>query len=319
MTPPRHPLQKLRFAFLALIAAIPGLQAQTVSVTTGSVGYSKATVHAGGGVVAPVFVKQAVYTSVATVSGQTFTASNLTANSYGPTTYNDRPNAPRYYVEITSGSYSGYAYDVQANASNSITVYGLPGALNGQTNVSIALRPHTTLGDLAAASSGLSDYSDFLTLYQSNNAKSSYVYTSSGVVGDDYYTPCDQVVIYPGTGVLLNNSYNASFTFGGAVKTNPTVVPVYAGETLLAPLDPQGGKRITALNLAGLLDAYSDAVALYSTSGDLGITAFYSDGSDLLDESYASVNPASAPVVAVGNGFIINTGSDRTWTNLTSF
>jgi hypothetical protein len=283
-----------------------------VTVTTDPVGYCNVTVAAGGGVAAPVFVKPAVYTGTAGFSGTQLSATGLTANSYGPTSFNDRPNAARYYVEITSGSYAGYTFDVTGNSSNSITVAGLPAELDGQSNVAIALRPHTTLGDLATASSGLTDYSDALTLYYSNNLKSSYFYTGSGILGDDYSTPCNQVVIYPGNGVLLNNGAIANFAQAGVVKTTPTVVSIPSGESLIAPVNPMGA-RISDLNLAPVLDPYTAAASLVSTTGNLGITSFYSDGSSLLDENYNPVNSTNAPIVAAGNGIIINTGNPSNW------
>jgi hypothetical protein len=298
-------------AVLALAATPAFLHAQTTSYSS-IVGYSKVDVAAGGGVVAPVFVKAAVFSGSATVSGQTFSGSFST--SLNPTSFTDRPNYPTHYVEITSGPNEGAVFDVQSAGPSGISTSGIPAGLSGQT-VSIAVRPHVTLGDVASASAGLADFSDAITVYRENNIKSSYIYTTSGVVGDDYSTPSDHVVIYPGYAVMFNTIGNSTFTLSGEVKTTKTQVPLFAGETLIAPLDPQGGKNVSQLNLAGALEGYTDAISLVSTTGDLSLNSFYSDGAtDMLDENYTPVDATTDKVVNAGNGFIVNTLTDRVWT-----
>ena len=276
------------------------------------VGYSKVDVAAGGGVVAPVFVKSAVFTGSSTISGQTFSGSFSSA--LNPTSFSDRPNFPTHYVEITSGTNEGLVFDVDSASGSGIVVTGIPTALNGQT-VSIVVRPHVTLGDIAGQSSGLADFSDAITVYRENNVKSSYIYTTTGVVGDDYSTPSDHVVVYPGYAVIFNTLGSSTFTLTGEVKTTKTRVPLFAGETLIAPIDPQGGKMVSQLNLAGALEGYTDAISLVSTTGDLSLNSFYSDGAtDMLDENYTPVDGTTDKVVNAGNGFIVNTLTDRTWT-----
>ena len=287
---------------------------QTTVVTAGIYGFSTISAPVGGRVIAPVFVKNSVYSGAVPVSGNTFLAAGIASNSLSPSSFSDRPNAPRYYVEITSGIYAGNIYDVAGNDTNGITVYGLPSTLNGQSNIAIAVRPHFTLGDLASASSGLSAYSDALSLYQTNSGQSTYIYSGTGVVDGNNAT-ADQIVLYPGSGALLNNSGNASFTFSGLVKTNQTVVPIYAGVTLVAPIDPTGTTTIYSENLAAILQPYVEAVSLVATDGSLGTTPFYSDGTQLLDQNYSPLDPSVAPIVSSGNGFFINTTQNRLWTN----
>ena len=298
-----------------IFLSIPGFCfSQTAVVTAGIFGFNTITAPVGGRVIAPVFVKNSVYSGAVPVSGSTFLAAGIASNSLSPSSFTDRPNAPRYYVEITSGSFAGNIYDVAGNDTNGITVYGLPSALNGQSNITIAVRPHFTLGDLASASSGLIPYSDALSLYQTNSSQSTYIYSGSGMV-DGNNMSADQVVLYPGSGALLNNSGSASFTFSGLVKTNQTIVPVFAGVTLVAPLDPTGTTTINSENLATILQPYVDAVSLVATDGSLGTTPFYSDGTQLLDQNYSPLDPSVAPIVASGNGFFINATQNRLWTN----
>jgi len=312
---------KYHFALIGLSSFLfsPSLCFGQVSVVTTPIyGFCTITAPAGGSVVAPVFVQNSIYSGVVSISGSTFLAAGITANALAPTSYTDRPNTPRYYVEITSGTYAGYTSDVESNDANGITVYGLPNVLNGQSGVTIAVRPHFTLGDMTNVSSGLSALTDTFTLYQGKNAQSSYYYSGGGVVGGDYTTPSGQIVVYPGSGVLLNNSGNASFTFSGLVKTNQTVVPVYSGINLLAPLDPSGTTVMTSENLTSGLQPYIDSVSLVANDGTLVTKPFYSDGSQLLDQNYAPVNPVSAPIVTSGNGFFVNALQNSLWVNLSA-
>ena len=302
---------------LAAVLALSGAQAQTSTATSEVLGYCQVAIPTGGRAVGPVFVKSAQYSGSALVSApNSFAVSGLTAGAFQPTTFSDgRPNYPKYYAQITSGVNEGYCFDILSNTATSVVVNGDLSALNGQT-VSIAIRPHVTLGDLASASSGLTAYSDSITFYRTNSLKASYYYTSGGIVAEDYSTPADQVPVYPGTGVVLASSGAASFTFSGQVTPTKTVVPVYYGETLLCPMNPQGGQPMSAMNLVPVLDAYSDTVSLFSLSGNLGITSFYSDGTGLLDDSYGSVNPSTDLAVAAGNGFAVAKGVTGTWVNL---
>jgi len=296
-------------ATLPLLVAF-SVHAQTTSYSS-IVGYSKVNVAAGGGVVAPVFVKPAVFSGSSTISGQTFSGSF--SSSLNPSTFTDRPNYPTHYIEIVSGVNEGLIFDVVSAGPSGISTAGIPSGLNGQT-VSVVVRPHVTLGDIAKAATGLADYSDAITVYMENNIKTSYIYTTTGVVGDDYSTPSDNVVIYPGYAVIFNTISSSTFTMTGEVKTTKTVVPLFAGETLIAPLDPQGGKKVSQLNLAGALEGYTDAISLVSATGDLSLSSFYSDGvADMLDENYTTVDSSTDKVVNVGNGFIVNAIADKTW------
>lgn len=288
---------------------VPALSfGQTVS--TPIVGFSKFDAPSGGRIVAPVFVKAPTFSGTSTITGQTFSGSFTSA--LNPTSFSDRPNYPTHYVEIVSGANEGLTFDVISAGSSGITVSGVPSGLNG-TSVSIVVRPHITLSDLAASGTGLQDFNDAITIFRENNQKASYIYTSSGVVADDYSTPADHVVIYPGTGVVLNNGATVSFTFSGQVKTTKTIVPIYSGETIVAPVDPQGGKKVSQLNIAGALVPFSDAFSVVSTSGDLAASSFYSDGAAVLDENYTPVSGAADLSLGVGNGLIINANGDASW------
>ena len=295
-------LSMLAWMFICL-----NVQSQTAVGYSDIYGYCIVTAPVGGSVIAPTFVKPSVYSGLSNIKNNSFVVSGLT-NSLLPTQFNDRPNYSKYYVEITSGNYQGYSFDVSSNTSSNVSVYDLPSYLNNQTNVSITIRPHYTLNDIVQNASGLTDYADSITSYISFQVNSFY-YTSLGFLGSDYSTPLSQAIIYPGTGVILNNQQQASILFFGQVKQTKTVVPVYTGIAIVSPLYPQASK----IEITSVLDPYSDSASIPSVDGTLLLTSFYSDGVSLLDGDFS---PTSSPIVEAGNGAILNVASDKYWTNV---
>ena len=136
------------FAILALAATPAFLQAQTTSYSE-VVGYSQINAASGTVLIVPGFVKASAYSGLATISGQSLSATGLTSSALNTSNFSDRPNYPTHYVEITAGAYEGYSFDIASNTATQITAVGIPSALNGQT-VSIVIRPHVTLDDLLA-------------------------------------------------------------------------------------------------------------------------------------------------------------------------
>jgi hypothetical protein len=100
----------------------------------------------------------------------------------------------------------------------------------------------------------------------------------------------------------------------GNVNTTKTLVPIYAGESIVAPTDPSGITKVALINLGSSIAAYSDAASVVRLDGSLATTTFYTDGVDMLDDSYTAIIPASSPLVDAGNGFIINAAVDGVWT-----
>jgi len=286
-------------------------EAQTVS--TPIVGFSKLSISAGGRLISPVFNKASKYQGSAVVSSGVFTVSGLTANALVPTAYNDRPNYPTHYVKITSGSYEGLVLDVTANSATTITVADAPTGLSG--SVSVIVIPHYTLLDLANQSANLAAYSDAVTFYDSGNNKRTYYYTggTDGFIADDYSTPANNVVIYPGSGVIVNTTANSSVTMSGNVNTTKTIVPIFAGESIVSPIDPSGVSKVAGINLAAALSPYTDSANAVLLNGTLATSTFYSDGVDILNDSYDVVPLASSPAVSSGNGFIVNAVADSQW------
>jgi hypothetical protein len=305
-------MKKLNVALAILGVAVMVGNAQTA--TSGVVGYSKLDIPVGGRLIAPVFIKTAVFTGSATISSGVLSISgSLTPSALNQTAFNNRPNFPKYYAKVTSsGSNEGLVLDVVSNTASTITVSGASG-LSGALSIEVV--PHYTLLDFANASSNLLPYVDAVTFYDSGNAKRTYYYTGSGFVADDYTTPADQVVVYPGSGFILNAGAVSSVTMTGCVNQTKTLVPVYAGESIVAPIDPSGITKIANSNLGSAIAPYVDAASTVLLDGSLATTTYYTNGSDMLDDSYTALDASApnTPKVAAGNGFIINANADGYW------
>ena len=305
-------MKKLNLLLGTLLATVA--LSHAVDSFSDVVGYSKLSIPVGGRLIAPVFLKAAVFTGSASINSGVLTVTgSLTAGALNQSNFSDRPNFPTHYVKITSaGSSEGLVLDVISNTASTITVSGATG-LSG--SVSIEVVPHYTLLDFANQSTNLQPYADAVTFYDAGNAKRAYYYTGSGFVGDDYSTPADHVVIYPGSGFILNAGADSSVTMTGRVNQTKTLVPVYAGESIVAPIDPSGITKIANSNLGSAMLPYADAASAVLLDGSLATTAYYTDGVGMLDDSYSPLDPnaAGTPQVAAGNGFIVNANSDGYW------
>lgn len=294
-----------------LVLANNLLIAQTVS--TPIVGFSKVTAPSGTIVVVPSFVKANRFQGSVTLAGQNFAVTGFSANQLAPSSHTDgRPNYPKAYVEITSGSFEGTVLDILSNTSSSVTVSGAPSELNGQS-VSIAIRDHFTLDDLAQGQSGLVDYDSGVTLYNSDGTTSIRYFVTGSWVSDDYSTPAGNTIIYPGQGITLSTGA-ATLTLSGNVKQTKTVVPLYSGGVvnLVGPGNPSGSDSLDSINIATTLAPYEDGINAFSSNGLMTIAeTYYSDGSEILNSSY---EPLPSPAyVASNSGFVVTVASPKTW------
>lgn len=265
-------INKMNFKFL--FVSWIGIGASLVcaqTVSTPIVGFSKVTVPAGTRAVVPGFVKSAVYSGSGLVTGQAVAASGLTANALQPTSFGDRPNFPTHYLEIVSGTYEGYSFDVSGNTSASVTVSGLPTALNG-TTINFVLRPHLTLGDID--SNSLPAGSILLNIFNNPTAPTTtYIYDTGGTWFDNNGDKVmNHAVIYPGTGISLNNGagqFQLSFT--GQVKATKTAVPLYkqAVVNLAGPMNPSASSQFNSWVAPLPTGALAN---IMSTSGDNGVS-----------------------------------------------
>lgn len=296
-------------AILALAATPAFLHAQTTSYSD-VVGYSKISCPSGTVIVVPTFVKAPSFTGNSLVSSDGFACPSFSAGQLAP---NAGSAYPKAYVEILSGAFEGYTFDINSNTTSKITAGGIPAGLVGQT-VSIAVRNHLTLDDLAAQQTGLIDYDSGVTIYNSDGTASVRYFASPSWVADDYSTPAGDTVIYPGSGFTLSSG-GSSFTFTGVVKANKTVVPLYTGAVnIVGPLNPSNSKLVTEIGIAPALDAYNDGINRFSNNGQMAIeTTYYSDGIDILDSGYSTLTPGLADNVNLNSGFVVTVSQNRRW------
>ena len=196
---------------LIFLISILSLKAQTSVAYSPIYGYDTMSFPGGWCIIIDPFVNPPIYSGNAVVDGTTFTINNVLTNNI-----TDIP----YYVEVTSTNYNGYIFDITTNTKNIITATNVPFELQGQT-LAINVRKHVTLQQFVSNSTGLEDYSDALSTPDGNGGCVTYIYISNGIVSGDYVTPANNTILYPGEGLIINNSGNISFTFvGELVYTN---------------------------------------------------------------------------------------------------
>ncbi|NBS55091.1 hypothetical protein EBT23_05985 [bacterium] len=293
--------------FCLLLSSASLVVGQTVS--TPVVGFSKESLPSGQHFFAPSFIKPAVYSGTATISGSSVTGLTL-SGSLGLTSFSDRPNFPTHYLEITSGSYAGTYYDISSNTSNSASLAQTP---NTSGSVTVVIRPHVTLGDVIKADSGIGEYSDSISVYDNSGNFASYYFAGGMVTGDDFATPMGHVPVPPGKGIGINLGGNIQITNSGQVRNTALNVPVYPGAVnVVGMLNPSGATKLTSLTLGQQLDAYSESATLYDSSGSLALVAIaYSDGQDPTDDTFTPYNSTTSPSVQTKGTMLVNVGSAK--------
>ena len=303
-------MKKLNVTLAILVAAVMAGNAQTV--TSDIVGYSKISAPSGTVAMVPGFVKAAKFTGTATVSGQSFGVSGFSVGVLNPSAYSDgRPNYPTHYIEITSGTYEGYSFDILSNSDTSVTVANVPSAINGQA-VSVVVRSHVTLDDIASTS--MAEYSDAVNLINPDGSATTRYYAAGSWIAEDFSTAAGHTVIYPGQAVLLSSG-GVEITTIGVVKTTKTAVPLYAAAVnYVGPLSPGGDTKVTQLQIALPLAPYSDGFNQFATDGTMTtIGTFYSDGTDVLDAGFSPLPSNATDSIAINTGFALSAGADGYW------
>ena len=302
---------------LALVGVLASLLATTAqaqsTVSTPIVGFRKTDLPSGSVCFVPGFVKAPVFQGLSSVSGQNFSVSGLVSGSLNSSNFSDRPNYPTHYVEITSGPLEGYSYDISSNTATSVTVTDLPASLNSQ-NVAISIRPHFTLDDLLAGSSGLMDYSDAVNITNPDGTNTTRYYASGSWIAEDFSTPAGHTVVYPGSGIVVSSG-GASLTTSGSVKTTKTAVPLYAAAVnYVGRMNPSGSSLVGNLGISPVLVPYTDGFNVPSFDGNMSTTAtYFSDGSDILDAGYNPLAPGAIDNIPADSGIQVSVSSDTVW------
>jgi hypothetical protein len=302
-------MKKLNVALAILVAVVSAGNAEPVY--TDIVGYSNVTAPSGTVAIVPGFVKSAKFTGTATVTGQSFGVSGLSVGELDQSNFSDKPNYPTHYVEITAGDYEGYAYDIVANTASSVTAANVPSAINAQT-LSVVIRPHVTLDDIASAS--MADYSDAVNLINPDGSTTTRYYAAGSWIAEDYSTAAGHTVIYPGQAVLLSSA-GVTLTTTGVVKTTKTAVPLYAAAVnYVGPLSPSNDTEVNKLQIASLMVPYTDGFNQFASDGFMTTTGtYYSDGTDILDAGYSPLPPTATDSIEINKGFALSVQADGYW------
>jgi len=301
----------MRNLILGLVSVVIVGNGFSQTVSTPIVGFSNYNLAAGQYVFSPSFTKAAVYQGSGTVSSKSLSVSGVTTSSLAPTSFSDgRPNYPKCYIEVLTGTYAGVAFDVTSVSANSVTSSDFPEALNGQS-ISFAIRDHVTLSDIFKSDTGFAEYSDVISVYNSDGTIS-LRYMAGGVITlDDFSTEAGHTPVYPGTGVIVNLGSAVTIKTSGQVKATITKVPVYPGiNNIVGTMNPSGSLRVIDSTLGTSLAAYADSAVIYSNNGSFSLGAIvYSDGSSPTDDNFNPFSSSSSPTVQNGSGAIINVAS----------
>jgi hypothetical protein len=303
-------MKKLNISLVIL--ALAAMVGHATTATSGIVGYSKITAPSGTVAIVPGFVKAAKFTGTATVTGQSFGVSGFSAGVLNPSAHSDgRPNYPTHYIEITSGTYEGYLFDILSNSGTSVTAANVPSAINGQ-EVSVVVRPHVTLDDIASTS--MADYSDAVNLINPDGSTTTRYYAAGSWIAEDYSTGAGHTVIYPGQAVLLSSA-GVTITTIGDVKTTKTAVPLYAAAVnYVGPLSPGNDTSVNKLQIASSMVPYSDGFNQFASDGFMTTTGtYYSDGTDILDAGYSPLPSIATDSIEINTGFALSVQSDGYW------
>lgn len=297
---------------LSGIASMQTISAQTTSYSD-VVGYEKksfvagTTGHGVGLVQAAKYQGQATSVSSASL---TVTSAPFTVGAFNPV-----DGLPSHYIQITSGTQTGLVVDILSNTTSVITVE--TGDLASVTGTpSFVVRPHVKVSTLFNGNTDLGDYSDTVTLYNSDGSSTTLLRDSAQTTGwlDSTTFAASDAVIYPGQGFLLSTSSGGTFTSTGTVNPSATIVPIYSGLVNLVSLsNPSNGKDIQQINLGVNLSDYADTVGTFSADGQLQQDAslLWTAADGFLD---ATTFSTATGVTAGGtSAMIVNASGSTTW------
>lgn len=268
------------------------------AVTSDVVGFTTSSLTGGtGNIYAPAFVNAASATGSLTSSTSGATSTLATDASLADSAFNETTSVagvskgyPRYYVEITNDTNGGdgidtvgLIIDIVSNTTSDLVVGADASALGIQGDETFVVREHVTLGKLFQGSTGISAYSDAITIYNEDGAGSAVTHISDGAGGfllNDFVTSSTNAPIYPGTGLVINNPANVTITASGTVKESATQVVVYGGSVVNVVSTMQPKTSVSLGNeMHNALLAYTDVCTPYSTDGSLTAeTGFMSTG-----------------------------------------
>jgi|GEM_PF-2197474 len=308
---------------LLAAAAVFTLSSAT-AVTTGVVGYTSTTLPAGvGSIFAPSFIN--ADSVVGVITGETSGAtSSLAIANLADAAYSQTGTYPAYYLEVlndTNGAdgldTEGLILDVVSNSVSAIVVGADAAAVGVNGDEQIAVRKHLTLGDIFANATGLVAFSTPVTIYNGLTEGSIETFLpdgAGGFVASDFVTPATDAIVYPGTGIVVNNSAEVVVTVNGTVKETPTQIAVYGGEVnFVGALKPLTSFDMTS---DGALDssfvAFADPITQYSDGTLVPTNTVLTDGAGgVLEEDF--VTPGTLVLSSPSAAVVITPPGDRVY------
>ncbi len=281
----------LRYCLLIPALAVT-LCTNLKAVTTGVVGAVNFDVPTGPTVIALPFLKSIeLQGAVASVSGAEL------GNQADATGYDDGLG----YVHVLDGTAAGYILDIVSVSGSTVTLSEDAAALGLAVDDVVAVRSHMTVGDLAATPPvGVT-----VTLLDAGGVP--VVVTRNGFTGQ--WTAPD-TVIYPGEGVIINNSTVWSVTLYGAVSEHDVIFTARSGPQIVGCIDPVNGSvdvietiKTASLGNSVTLTALAPVTGLPTVYAKNGFTGQWQTDPSAIDNSdYKSVifNYSETDIVNAG-------------------
>ena len=313
-------------AILALAATPAFLHA--VDSYSDVVGYNKISAPLGSSFQSFNFVNQSAYKgSIGSVSGATLSLngmSGVSADQWGTTDGlpdGEPAGIPQYYLEVTSGEFAGYNFDIVSNTTSQVTLDSAPPS--GVLGASVEVRRHITLGQIAIGSSGLTSNVDSATIFNPDGSQLDVSWDGTNWIDLNNFVYGDLYVIYPGTGFVLNTASQVNLNNTGLVKKTPTVVPVFPGAVnLVSTMKPQVGTSVTlgGANFGQYLSKNTDTLstfktvsgqlqvdndALMWTDGDIPGSGIWADLNLYVDATANTIDYAQPVVISVNSPTIV--------------
>jgi hypothetical protein len=285
------------------------------TVSTPVVGFENRTIPVGTSAHGHGFVFPSVYQGVAasvTANNLTVASASFTAGSFAPVN-----GLPTHYILITNGSSEGLVIDIVGNTTTALNVSaGDLASVSGTPT--FVVRPHVKVSNIFNGNTDLQDYTDTLTVYNSDGTTSTLLRDSSATTGwinADTFAAVDSI-IYPGQGYLLNASAGGSVRTAGTVSPNKVIVPIFAGLVNLVSLsNPSNGKDLQNAGLGNGLVDYTDTVVTLSSDGSLNqvVNALWAGGADGFINP-DTFNPVSGVSLGGTDAVLVNSSQNTGWT-----
>jgi hypothetical protein len=320
-------MKKLNLLLGTLLATVA--LSHAVDSYSDVVGYNKISAPIGSSFQSFNFVNQSQYKgSIASVSGVNLSLSGMSGVSNNqwaatdglPEDSGEPTGIPQYYLEVTSGKYAGYNFDIVSNTTSQVTLDTAPPDLLG---ASVQVRRHITMGQIATGSSGLTSNVDSATIFNPDGTQLDISWDGTNWVDLNNYVYGDSYVIYPGTGFVLNTASQVKLNNTGLVKKTPTVVPVFPGVVnLISTMKPQVGASVGlgVANFGQYLSKNTDTLSTFKTvSGQLQVdydafmwtdgeipgTGIWADLNNYVDATANTIDYAQPVVISVNSPTIV--------------